>query len=217
MGARSERAVIVGIDGMIVRWRRTWPGRGWSDFEFLPGALDGLRLLKNSGHLVLVVDREDCTGRRESASERQRLMTRMRLEVALAGGRVDQVYDWRDGEIAYSELLKRVMAEHRLRASSASLVTDTVDELEAGAWLGCKGILLRRDAFLTGGWREVRQWREIASNLSDAAERLIRRGSVTLGELLEAKIAEATANHRNFFLRHVLVDCYGSWGERQGL
>ncbi|HUN60847.1 MAG TPA: hypothetical protein VMU53_02605 [Candidatus Sulfotelmatobacter sp.] len=214
MRGQNERAAIVGFDGVIAwRTRRGSP----SAFEFLPGALKGLRLLRDCGYTVLAVVREEI-GRNGSANENQQRIQRMRLEVALAGGRIERVYTWSQDQLPYSELLKRMMAEQALRASNVVLVSDSVDELEAGAWLGCRGILLRRDAFLNGRGREGKQWPEIASSLNEAAERLIHRGSVTLGELLKEKMRQdATTKPQSYFLQHVLVNCYGSWEEGQEL
>jgi len=214
MRGQNERAAIVRCDGVIA-WRTKHGSPG--TFEFLPGAREGLRLLTGCGYTVLAVVREE-SSRNGSANENQQGIQRMRLEVALAGGRIAQVYRWNQDRLPYSELLKRMMAEQALRASNVVLVSDSVDELEAGTWLGCRGILLRRDAFLNGRGREGKQWPEIASSLNEAAERLIHRGSVTLGELLKEKMRQdATTKPQSYFLQHVLVNCDGSWEEDQEL
>jgi histidinol phosphatase-like enzyme len=195
MWGQNQRAVIAGFDGVIAWRTRGESAQDGSDFEFLPGALEGLRLLRENQYTVMAVAR-DKPNRNESQNDSQRFIQRMRLEVALDGGKIEQMYVWREGEVAYSELLKRMMAEHGLRATNTALVSDSVDELETGGWLGCQGILLRREVFLDRGWREgVRRW-EVVSNLSEAAECLIIKGF--LGQAVEGgKAFLAKADIRN--------------------
>ena len=93
MKTATRRLVMLARDGVINRRIANGYVPGWQEFAFLPGALDALRLLKESGHTVVVVSNQSCVGRGLlSWPELQAITRRMLLEVALAGGAIANVY-----------------------------------------------------------------------------------------------------------------------------
>ena len=52
---KSHRYILLDRDGVINRRIANGYLTRWEDFEFLPGALAGLRLFRENGYRVLVV------------------------------------------------------------------------------------------------------------------------------------------------------------------
>lgn len=89
---RACPAVFVDRDGVI---NRNLPGGvlSWEDFEFLPGALEGLAHLSREGYRVVVVTNQANVGRGLVTRARlDEIHRRMQDEIIRAGGRVTAVY-----------------------------------------------------------------------------------------------------------------------------
>jgi len=76
--------------------------RRWSEFKWLPGALEALRLLNQSGYRVAIVSNQAGIGRGlMTETDLQDIHTRMSAEAEAAGGRIEQIYycphDWNHG------------------------------------------------------------------------------------------------------------------------
>jgi len=182
MGRNPQRSVVLKRDGVIIRRLTRGSIRSWSQVEFLPRALDGLRLLAKGHFGVLVIADRPCVGKGLlSAHELQRLTQRLLLEVALEHGRIDKVYccphTIRESchcRVPARGLLRRALAEQGLRATDTYLIGDSVSDLAVGSALGCLGILLRRDAFLRPSIAEDAGHR-VVTNLYEAVERILQR------------------------------------------
>jgi histidinol-phosphate phosphatase family protein len=87
-------AVFLDRDGVINR-KAPEGGyvEGWAEFEFLPGALDGLRLLADLGVPVLVATNQRGVALgRITAWDVEEIHRRMVEAVSRAGGRIDGIY-----------------------------------------------------------------------------------------------------------------------------
>lgn len=134
------RAVLLDRDGVINRDRSDYVKR-WDEFEFLPGALTGLRLLAEAGVGVAVVSNQSAVGRGlMSAAELDLIHQRMLDAVRREGGRIDAILACphaptdgcgcrkpRPGLL--SEALRRLDVDH----TSAVIVGDNLTDLQA-AW-----------------------------------------------------------------------------------
>jgi D-glycero-D-manno-heptose 1,7-bisphosphate phosphatase len=167
-------------DGII---NRRMPGgyvTSWNQFEFLPRALEALRLLADSGYTALVLSNQACVAEGLlSSNDLDAITHRFLLEVALSGGNIAQVYYCRHS--AQEEcgcrkprpgLLRRAGVEHRFVPQATFLVGDSPGDLRAADDAGCPMILVRRTSFL-----EVRCVHEespmVACNLYAAAELIL--------------------------------------------
>jgi D-glycero-D-manno-heptose 1,7-bisphosphate phosphatase len=180
MSARKTRYVLLERDGVI---NRRMPGgyvTSWSQFEFLPRALEALCLLAGNGYTALVLSNQACVGEGLLTSEGLDAIThRFLLEVALSGGNIAQVYYCRHSaqdlcgcRKPRPGLLRRAHLEHGFMPETTFFVGDAPGDLRAAGDAGCPMILVRRTAFL-----EVRCAHEeapaIASNLYEAAELIL--------------------------------------------
>ncbi len=87
-------AVFVDRDGVI---NRLGPDGGyvtrWEHFEFLPGALEALAVLRERGCRVVVVTNQSCIGRGVARHEEVRAINRLMEEaVEAAGGHIEATY-----------------------------------------------------------------------------------------------------------------------------
>jgi histidinol phosphatase-like enzyme len=184
MHRTGDRFVLIGQEGVISRRSSAGCIRECREFEFLPGALDGLRYLNRSGYRVLSVSNWDCTeGEGKTVEECKRLTRRMLLEVALAGGNIDGFYDIGSRttgkgtrRVALEELLRRAILEHQL-SKGTNFISDSEVDLAAARQVGCSTILLRREAFLNSEWSAEARSDLVVSNLREAAEFVISPGA----------------------------------------
>jgi D-glycero-D-manno-heptose 1,7-bisphosphate phosphatase len=75
--------------------------RDWSEFEWLPGALEALQLLKQANYRVVIVSNQAGIGRGVmSETDLLQIHDRMRADASAAGGRIDEIYHcphhWKD-------------------------------------------------------------------------------------------------------------------------
>ena len=187
MTKKPQQYVMLRRDGVITRRLAGGSIRSWKQVEFLPRALEGLRLLARNDYGVLVIADRDYAGEGPlSLHEHARSTQRLLLEVALEQGRIDQVYY---GPPAICEnghrrapdrgLLGRALAEHGLCAAGTYLISDSVNDLAVAAAVGCPQILLRRDAFLRPRVPED-AGHEVVTSLCEAAERVVGRRNASL-------------------------------------
>ena len=100
---RRKPTVILDRDGVLNRKApRAEYVADWSAWQWLPGALEALRLLRSAGYRVIVVSNQAGINRgamTEAALEQ--IHTRMKADVEQAGGRIDAIYfcphDWDEG------------------------------------------------------------------------------------------------------------------------
>ena len=76
--------------------------RSWSEFEWLPGAKEALRLLKEAGYRVIVVSNQAGVGRGEMTKDALRqIHNLLKSETTEAGGEIEAIYycphDWDAG------------------------------------------------------------------------------------------------------------------------
>ncbi len=91
IAAARERAIILDRDGTIV------VDRGYLDepaqLQFLPGAAEGLRWLREHGHPLIVVSNQSGVGRgRFSLARLQKINERFMQMLEEAGARIDGLY-----------------------------------------------------------------------------------------------------------------------------
>jgi len=184
-----QRAVVVTRDGVINRRVAHGFVAQWQEFEFMPGALEGLRLLAEQGYEVFVISRQECVGEGLLGwSDLERLTHRMQLEVALAGGYIADVYycthsRWNSCACRPpgTALLKQLLKEHQLYPDDVFLVSDDSDDLVAAWRLGVRTVLVERGAFLCD---PRNRHSEVASNLAEAARRIVDRDLVSVDSIV---------------------------------
>jgi D-glycero-D-manno-heptose 1,7-bisphosphate phosphatase len=180
MSATEKRYVLLDRDGVINRRMPSGYVTSWDQFEFLPRALEALRLLALNGYTALVVSNQACIAEGLLGSRDLDAIThRFLLKVALSGGTIPRVYYCRHRAADECNcrkprpgLLRRARAEHRFAPEATFFVGDCPGDLRAADDLGCSMILIRWTAFL-----EIRCAHEespiVACNLYETAELIL--------------------------------------------
>lgn len=184
----GRRAVFLDRDGTINE-EKNYLHRV-EDFEFIPGAPEAIRCLKEAGFLVVVVTNQSGVGRGYySMEDVDTLHRHIQAELARIGASIDGFYvcphhpsegvgDYRqdcDCRKGNPGMLLQAAAEHHVDLTRSFMVGDKVADVEAGERAGCTPLLV-----MTGyGEREAQKMlsnrvRRFA-RLAEAAEHICRQ------------------------------------------
>src|SRR5579863_9120222 len=177
---RPRRFVLLDRDGVINRRVRGGYVTSWDQFEFLPRALDALRLLHEHNYHAIIISNQACVGKGLlSSSELEVITRRFLLEVALSGGSISEVYYCRhrvedrcNCRKPQPGLLLRARVEHHFLCEETYFIGDSPSDIAAAEAAGCPSILIQRDTFLESA-RHSEDPPLVASNLYDAAEMIV--------------------------------------------
>ncbi len=151
----ARRAVFLDRDGTI-NVEKDYLHR-IEDFEFIPGAPEAIKRLKDAGFLVIVVTNQSGVARGYfGIAEVELLHRHMQGELAKHGTSVDGFYicphhptqgtgeylrdcDCRKGKPG---MLLEAAAEHEIDLTSSFMVGDKVADIEAGEAAGCSSLLV---------------------------------------------------------------------------
>ncbi|HLV02239.1 MAG TPA: HAD-IIIA family hydrolase [Acidobacteriota bacterium] len=130
--------------------------RRWEDFQWLPGALESLRLLRENGYRVIVVTNQAGVARGEmTEQDLLDIHRRMCLEVRSAGGDIEAVYycphGWDEGcecRKPKPGMLFRAQRDFHLDLTRTLFIGDDERDAEAGHAAGCRTILVTPDRSL---------------------------------------------------------------------
>lgn len=146
------RVVFLDRDGVI----NEFPGFGayvtkWSEFRFLPGALDAIALMTRAGYELHVISNQGCVSRGLISWEGLQDMTALMLQrVAGSGGSIAGVHycphrteDACDCKKPSPQLLWRALGPARRDLmSSAVFVGDSREDIQAARSAGCGSVLV---------------------------------------------------------------------------
>lgn len=150
MVQREKKAVFLDRDG-VINVEKGYLHRV-EELEFIPGAAEAVRLLKDAGFLVIVVTNQSGVARGfYSLREVEQLHRHMEQELAACGARVDAWYVCphhpdHDGPCSCRKplpgLLLQAANDFRIDLAGSYLVGDKLSDLEAGLAAGCRAILV---------------------------------------------------------------------------
>ncbi|MFQ5801471.1 MAG: HAD-IIIA family hydrolase [Candidatus Methylomirabilales bacterium] len=141
------RAVILDRDGVLNKKPpRARYVRNWDEFEWLPGAVEALRLLKRAGYKVIVVSNQAGIARgMMTESDLTSLHERMQAELSTVGAAVDAIYycphGWEEGCTCRKPspgLLLQAQRDYHLDLTKTFVIGDDERDLEAGKTVGCR-------------------------------------------------------------------------------
>jgi D-glycero-D-manno-heptose 1,7-bisphosphate phosphatase len=175
-------------DGVINRDRSDYV-KNWSEFEFLTGSLDALRLLTLNGyHIILITNQSVINRKMMTEAELQEIHEKMRTAIVDHGGRIEAVYycphtpdDGCNCRKPEQGLIHRAQADYGLDLSNTCMIGDNLKDIKCGRRAGCGTVILVR----TGHGKETERYcREgdtradyVADNLMAAVEWLLDEGS----------------------------------------
>ncbi len=143
--------VFLDRDGVI----NAFPGKGLyvteeAQFKFLPGSLEGIRLLKEAGCELYVVTNQGSVARGYITEAALRAMhEKMLAEVKKAGGAIDGVFycphqtsDACECKKPKVKLFRQALEGRETDWSKVWYVGDSEEDMAAGRTLGCRTILV---------------------------------------------------------------------------
>lgn len=163
------KAIFVDRDGVINKdpggWTKYNYVTGWRDFEFLPGALEALGILKENDIKVIVISNQAGVGKGYfSKKELDAVNTKMLKEIEKSGGGIEAVYycihkdeDGCNCRKPKTGLLEKAAKEYRVDFKATYFIGDSKADVAAGKKIGCKTIfVLSGKASLkdSEGWNE---------------------------------------------------------------
>lgn len=180
MEEEGLRYILLDRDGVISRRNSNGSAKCWDKFEFLPRALEALRLLAANHYAGIVISRQTCTcDGVQSSKDLDGLTRRFLLEVALSEGHIAQVYYCRHREEDVCNcyepgagLIARAKADHRFLPEETYFIGEKEFDLQAAAAAGCPCIRIQRDAFLQTATPDEGHYK-VASNLYEVAEQIL--------------------------------------------
>lgn len=150
-------AVILDRDGVLNR--KLPPAtyvRSWTDWEWVPGAKDALRVFREAGYRVIIVTNQAGVGRRAmTEDDLKKIHERMKAESVAAGGYIDAVYycphDWDQGcdcRKPRPGMLLQAQRDFSLDLSRSYFIGDDERDGEAAVAAGCPWLLVSEEKSL---------------------------------------------------------------------
>jgi len=145
-----QRFVLLDRDGVINRRIVGGYVTCWEEFAFLPGALEGLRLLAENDYQPIVVSNQAGVGKGlMTPADLQEITRKFIAEVEAHGGRIRGVYycthrvaDDCPCRKPKPGLLLNAQADHHFSFQDAFLIGDSESDLRAAQAVGCPAILV---------------------------------------------------------------------------
>lgn len=171
-------AVFVDRDGVIVRNRPDYV-KSWGEVEFIPGALNGLRLLAAAGQRVFVITNQSAVGR-GLVSRRQvdQIHGQLSAMVRDAGGLIEAflVCPHRPQDACGCRkpspgLLLWARDRFGVDLTASCVIGDCETDIAAAAAAGCRSILVFSGRTLRG--QEPAGADQVADDLLEAARTLL--------------------------------------------
>lgn len=177
------KAAFLDRDGVINR--DTAYIADWSEFEFLPGAIEGMRLLQEAGYELIVVTNQSGIARGIfSESDYQTLTAKLKSTLEEHGVSLTDIYFCphhpTEGQGPFlmtcecrkpaPGMLKQAIAEHGLDPNVSLMIGDKTSDIEAGRRAGVATLY------------------RVRSDYDDVED----RGAVSVNSLLEAAQLEVT-------------------------
>jgi histidinol-phosphate phosphatase family protein len=143
---RRQPTILLDRDGVLNRKPpRAHYVRDWEDWQWIPGARQALRILRQAGYRTVIVSNQAGIGRGLMTEDDLRAVhDRMRREVTQTGGSIDAIYycphDWDAGctcRKPKSGLLYQAQKELHLDLTLTPFVGDDDRDAVAAATAGC--------------------------------------------------------------------------------
>lgn len=157
--SKKQKAVFIDRDGTINIYKGFL--RNVEDFEFIPGVVDAIKIINESGYLAIVTTNQPVIARGEvSWNVLERIHNKMETELGKKGAYLDAIYfcphhphKGYEGEIVELKIvcdcrkpkpgmLLKAAKDFNIDLSQSYIVGDSGSDVKAGLAAGCKGILV---------------------------------------------------------------------------
>ena len=161
------------------------------DFEFLPGAIDGLRILQDAGYILLIITNQSGIARGYYKEEEfHKLNNWMKEELNLYGIKISDVYFCPHHPEAKVEkyridcncrkpklgMYEQAIKDYNIDLSQSYTIGDKIRDCAICKGNGCKGFLIaenEKKEIIQSVKNGEYEWIEYAVDLKDAAKRIV--------------------------------------------
>lgn len=194
-------AIFLDRDG-VINENRADHVKSWDEFKYIPGALDSLRELYETGLPIFVVTNQAAVSRGLISAEILRDMhIHLQVDVFRAGGEITHVYhcphdghEHCDCRKPASGMLLRAAEEYNIDLSKSFMVGDAWTDIAAGIGVSAKSILLMTGR---GRWNFVPCWNRFGLEFAAACD--LADATVMIREALAGNPMHSTDRLRNAF------------------
>ena len=146
-----QKVVFLDRDGVINRDSPNYI-KSWSEFEFLPGSLEAIKILTLNGFAVIVITNQSVISRNMvSAKELEYIHNRMKEVVESRGGKIKDIFfcphlpkDGCDCRKPKPGLIYQAQKAYRIDIASSAMVGDSAKDIECAGNAGCACRILVR-------------------------------------------------------------------------
>src|SRR5437870_9964930 len=197
----NSPTVFLDRDGVINRGR---PGyvRTPDQFQFLPGAMDGMRLLQDRGwHLVIVTNQDAAGWKLLPEPQLAKVHDRMLAALDKEGVHVAEIYYCPDNVLSDCAcrkprpgMLLAAARDLRVRPRGAWMVGDKPSDVETGRAFGCRTAWVGPKSWRKRFAAEVRPLSPdvVADGLLEAARAIVRYSEDPVAEAVRKSVADPT-------------------------
>jgi D-glycero-D-manno-heptose 1,7-bisphosphate phosphatase len=156
----SLKYIFIDRDGVINEDRADYV-KAWNEFQFIPGSLNALRRLTDSGYRIIVITNQSVINRNMvSPKDLEEIHNNMAKAIADHGGRVESIFfcphtpdDGCDCRKPAPGLLRQAQAKYHMDLAHTCMIGDSFKDILCARKAGCgKAILVR-----TGYGKETEQ------------------------------------------------------------
>jgi D-glycero-D-manno-heptose 1,7-bisphosphate phosphatase len=194
-------AIFLDRDG-VINQNRADHVKNWDEFEFVPGALESIRGLTETGLPIFVVTNQAVVNRGQlSAEGLADIHSRMTAEIQRAGGLITRVYHCPhdNHEACHCRkpepgMLLRAAEEYHIDLSQSFMVGDAWTDVAAGLAVKARSILVMSGR---GRWNFVSCWNRFGFDFAAACD--LADATTMIREALRGNPMAATARLRGAF------------------
>lgn len=151
---KRRPAIILDRDGVLnVKPPKACYITNWKQFEWIPGAIEAIRLLKESGHIVIIITNQAGIARGVmTQNDLEDIHRALREELAQNGTSIDAIYfcphGWEEGcecRKPNPGMLFEAQKGFHLDLSRVLFIGDDIRDRQAGEAAGCQTLLVSHD------------------------------------------------------------------------
>lgn len=178
--SKNKLVLFIDRDGVINREADGYVTK-WSEFEFLPGALDAISRATEEGYKIIVISNQSAINRGlATRDEIDQIMANMVSEIGAVGGKILDLFycphtpeDKCDCRKPEPGLFFRAEEKHGVKLADTWFIGDKLTDVAAAIRIGARPILIRGGKHVPGIWVTEEDAETVVDDLSGAIEYVI--------------------------------------------
>ncbi|MBZ0276792.1 MAG: D-glycero-beta-D-manno-heptose 1,7-bisphosphate 7-phosphatase [Anaerolineae bacterium] len=201
MSLGTTGAIFLDRDG-VINQNRADHVKSWDEFEFIPGVLDSIRELTETGLPIFVVTNQAGVNRGLMSVETLGdIHQRMLAQISETGGKITKVFycphdnhEACDCRKPRGGMLRQAAAEFGVDLAQSVIVGDAWTDVGAGMEVGARGILVMTGR---GRWNFVSCWHRFGLDFGAACD--LADATLMIKHALKGEDIHSTPRLRNAF------------------